>query len=97
VLEAWDGAEAISILDERHGTAGEPTIILLDLLLPNMDGLAVLRHISEHRYPILVVAMSTDRNYLRAAEAVGARATLRKPFHLDQLLGIVERYARQTV
>jgi CheY-like chemotaxis protein len=83
IARARNGAEALDrVADER------PDIILLDLMMPVMDGLAfagALRdRYGEHRIPIVVI--SADGNPSRAA-SVGAQGYLAKPFDIDALLG----------
>ena len=92
VVEAQDGVEAIHALDERLLPAGEVCIVLLDMMLPRADGTAVLRHLTERGEGVPVVAMSASREHLLAAAASGAQVTLAKPFDLDELLAVIERY-----
>jgi CheY-like chemotaxis protein len=82
VGRARNGLEAL----ERVGES-RPDIILLDLMMPVMDGLtfaAALRdRYGDHRIPIVVI--SADGNPARAA-SVGAQGYLAKPFDIDTLL-----------
>jgi len=85
VARARHGAEALErVADER------PAVILLDLMMPVMDGVtfaSVLRQRpSVSDVPILVI--SADGNPQRAA-SVGARGYLAKPFDIDALLAYV--------
>jgi two-component system, OmpR family, response regulator MprA len=86
VEEARDGAEAIRRLDwyERH--PDHLCGVLLDMMLPRVDGLSVLRHLTAVGAEVPVVAMSASREHLRAALAAGARIAVAKPFDLDRLL-----------
>ena len=84
---ARNGLEAILHLD------WEPDLILLDLMMPVMDGYEFLRRIratpkGEH-IPVLVLsaALPPGRATLR-----GAQAVLRKPFDFDRLLRTIEMY-----
>jgi two-component system chemotaxis response regulator CheY len=82
VSRARHGQEALERVEEER-----PAIILLDLMMPVMDGLAfaqVLRKREEQdRIPIVVI--SADGNPQKAA-AVGAQGYLAKPFDIDALL-----------
>jgi CheY-like chemotaxis protein len=89
VVEARDGAEAIRALDEHERPADQLAVVLLDMMLPRIDGVGVLRHLAQRAADIPVVAMSASRERLAVATATGARATLAKPFELDQLLTTV--------
>jgi CheY-like chemotaxis protein len=92
VMEAKDGLQAIQALDAYRAAGVELDLILLDLMLPRFNGLDVLNHITAHVHPAAVVAVSASQWYLDAARAAGARVTLRKPFELNELRAVVERY-----
>ena len=62
------------------------------MMLPRVDGAAVLRHLTERGEGVPVVAMSASPQHLAAAAASGAQVTLAKPFDLAELLAVVERY-----
>jgi CheY-like chemotaxis protein len=85
VSRARHGLEALDRVDEER-----PSIILLDLMMPVMDGLAFSQALQqrrvEHRIPIVVI--SADGNPQKAA-AVGAQGYLAKPFDIDALLAQV--------
>jgi CheY-like chemotaxis protein len=92
VLEAWNGAQAIEAVD-RHLALGDPLcLVLLDMLLPYVDGLEVLRHLAECGSHVPVVAISAHPALLEAAAASGVQSTLAKPFELDQVLATVRNY-----
>ena len=85
VARARHGAEALERLRERR-----PDLILLDLMMPVMDGLAfadALRR-AKIRPEIPIVVISADGNPQKAA-SIGARAFLAKPFDVDALLSHV--------
>jgi len=85
VARARHGQEALERVAEER-----PAIVLLDLMMPIMDGLTfaqVLRaQYADHEIPIVVI--SADGNPQRAA-SVGARGFLAKPFDIDALLAEV--------
>ena len=91
VVEAVDGAEAIQALDTQRPPAGHLSVVLLDMMLPRVDGAAVLRHLTERGDSVPVVAMSASPQHLAVAAASGAQVTLAKPFDLAELLTVVER------
>lgn len=82
VTRARHGQEALERVAEER-----PAIVLLDLMMPVMDGVAFARALraqyTEDEIPIVVI--SADGNPQRAA-AVGARGFLAKPFDIDALL-----------
>lgn len=79
---ASDGAAAISMLDEKR-----PDVLLLDLILPKKDGMAVLRHISEHGLPTAALIVSAFYNEQMVSEsaALGAWYFIPKPCDLGAL------------
>lgn len=72
----------------------QPGVLTLDLRMPGMDGLAVLRFLRQTTLPapfrILVISADTE-DRLRQAEALGAHGVLRKPFENADLVAAVER------
>jgi CheY-like chemotaxis protein len=93
VTEAANGAEALEYVGGHR-----PDLIVLDLMMPVMDGWAFVeecrRHARCREVPIVVTSASHDLP--RTAEklrAYGVRTCLAKPFDVDGLLALVERYA----
>jgi DNA-binding response OmpR family regulator len=81
VLVAGDGPEAIEICDEAR-----PDLVVLDLMLPGMDGLEVCKIIQRERWvPVLMLTARTDESDKVAGFAVGADDYLTKPFSLREL------------
>lgn len=83
---ANDGAEAMELVDQRAYD-----LLLLDLLLPGLDGFAVLRHVSESRpgqEVIALSALSDVETKLRCFE-LGATDFVAKPFVLAELVARV--------
>ena len=79
LMEAADGAEALETLDGCAGVG----LVLLDINMPRMDGLEMLKLMRE-REPLLgipVVMMTTEASpaYMRRARELGAKAWLTKP------------------
>lgn len=85
VARARHGIEALERVDEET-----PAIILLDLMMPVMDGLAFAQALKQRpRFPrIPIVVISADGSPQKAA-AVGAAGFLAKPFDIDALLSQV--------
>lgn len=90
VARARNGAEALERVD-----AERPDVILLDLMMPVMDGVAFAKALrqrpADRDVPILVI--SADGNPQRAA-SVNPRGYLAKPFDIDTLLSHVARICR---
>ena len=92
VLEARNGREALRVVNKQPTSTEPPCLVLLDLMLPGIDGMRVLEQLAAPRGRVPVVAMSASRPHLAAAEAAGADVVLPKPFDLDQLVSVVDTY-----
>jgi len=84
VTVARDGAEALTmLLEDDHRDQRNPALILLDLNLPKVDGLEVLRRIRADQrtrvIPVLVLTSSIYEQDLRTAYDLGANGYIRKP------------------
>src|SRR5690348_1069067 len=89
---ARDGAEALSKYD-----AGKPELIVLDLMLPDMDGLEVCRQIrSSSDVPILMLTARDDDLDKIAGLEVGADDYLTKPFNPRELVARVRAILRRS-
>ena len=87
VTEAVDGAAALRAL----ATVGPPTVIVLDLKLPDMTGLAVLEEIRRTRPDVAVVMMTAywASEALEEARRLGVRDLLAKPLDLERVAAVV--------
>jgi DNA-binding response OmpR family regulator len=89
VVLASDGAAAIDRLSRET-----PDLILTDLFMPNRDGIELLRSGRLSRAGAPVIAMSggyAGLDMLGASEALGAAASIAKPFMPRELLALVRR------
>ena len=85
---ARDGVAALEEVREHH-----PALMLLDIMMPTMDGWSVLEHLQElpeeERPRVVVVsARSSLRDRAKAAE-LGADAFVAKPFSVDDLIDVL--------
>jgi CheY-like chemotaxis protein len=92
VEEAQDGTEAVQTLDRHSAAPGGLGGVLLDMMLPGVNGLGVLRRFQELGFTAPVLAMSASTDMLAAARSEGAHATVAKPFDLPQLLDLVAEH-----
>lgn len=93
VVVARDGAEALDYLFGTGAYAGRdlpapPQVVLLDLKLPKISGLEVLRRIREdartRMQPVVILTSSTEEQDLTAGYGLGANSYIRKPVDFDQ-------------
>lgn len=92
VRSAENGVNGLSRIREAR-----PDVILLDMLMPAMDGLAFLRELNETlklRLPTIVLTCMDSRSVVVDALVAGAREVLTKPVCLDVLLQKVGRACR---
>ncbi|WP_083449873.1 response regulator [Luteipulveratus mongoliensis] len=91
VSVAGTGAEALESLDDR------PDLIILDLRLPDTDGLDICRQIRRagHRMPVLILSAHTDRMDTVVGLDAGADDHVTKPFRLPELLVRIKALLRR--
>ena len=86
VLKAYDGEEAIRAID----TSSHLSLVLLDMMLPKIDGSDVLKHIRYEKglrdLPVIIVSAKTDESDVVTALELGADDYLCKPFSSKILL-----------
>lgn len=91
IVVARDGEEALAWLypDEDPARA-LPQVILLDLKLPRVDGLEVLRRIRAHertrRIPVVILTSSMEEQDLVSSYDLGANSYVRKPVDFEQFV-----------
>jgi DNA-binding response OmpR family regulator len=91
VVVAADGPEAIEANTEHH-----PNLVVLDLMLPGMDGLEVCQAIQKDGWtPVLMLTARTEEADKIAGFAVGADDYLTKPFSLRELTVRVKAILRR--
>jgi CheY-like chemotaxis protein len=97
VVVARDGAEALDYLYRRGPFAGraegQPTLILLDLKMPRVDGLEVLRQIKGDpalkAIPVVVMTSSREEQDLLSSYRLGANAYVVKPVKFQEFVEAV--------
>jgi CheY-like chemotaxis protein len=90
VVEATDGEEAVRAAHEH-----DPAIILLDVVMPNLDGFGALEALrsAEHGFtgPIVMLTTAATKADFDHGEQSGADAYIVKPFEKDELRDTVQR------
>jgi two-component system, OmpR family, response regulator MprA len=91
---AADGEEAL----ERLAQNGEPDAVVLDILMPKMDGLEVCRRLRRegHRLPVLMLTARDEVENRVAGLDAGADDYVTKPFALEELLARLRALLRRT-
>jgi len=84
---AADGHQALARIAGSH-----PSLVLLDLRMPVMDGCEVERRVEEWGLAVAVVFMSAEQSLKADAQACRVAGYLPKPFDLAQVLDVVERF-----
>ena len=95
IVVARDGAEALDYFFGLHGCAkaghGDmPAVVLLDLKLPKVDGIEVLRRIrADERtkfIPVVILTSSTDHKDVSNGYKLGCNSYIRKPVDFNQFI-----------
>jgi two-component system alkaline phosphatase synthesis response regulator PhoP len=88
---AYDGQEALDLINGED----EVDLVLLDLMMPKLSGLDVLREIREQErfksLPCIILTAGGDAKHERDALALGATQFLTKPFSPKKLYALVAR------
>ncbi|MDX6399818.1 MAG: hypothetical protein QOF27_424 [Gaiellaceae bacterium] len=95
LVVARDGAEALELLLGANGASINPAIILLDLQLPKVDGLSVLKRLRADARttltPIVVLTSSKAEQDVVAGYNLRANSYIRKPVDFDQFTEAVRQ------
>lgn len=95
VVIARDGVEALDYLFGGNGRVAGivPQVVLLDLKLPRVDGLEVLRRVRAdertHRLPVVILTSSKEDEDLMRGYDLGANSYVRKPVDFDRFVEAV--------
>jgi CheY-like chemotaxis protein len=91
VLTATSGADALRVLESRE----RPALILLDLIMPGMDGLTLLDRLrGDHRFAHVPITILSAGSIGRAPRGY---PFLRKPVSVEDLLAVVAKHCRRTI
>jgi response regulator NasT len=86
VGEAGDGQEAIRLAEEHR-----PDLVILDVKMPILDGIAAAEHVARERIaPVVMLTAFSQRELVERARDAGAMAYLVKPFNSTDLVPAIE-------
>jgi two-component system, response regulator len=96
VVVARDGAEALDYLLDPQGRGNPlPNLVLLDLKLPKVDGLEVLKRMREEprtrTIPVVVLTTSNEENDLVNSYNLGCNSYIRKPVVFNEFIDAVRQ------
>ncbi|MDR6990481.1 response regulator [Luteimonas sp. 3794] len=97
IVHVEDGVETLDYLLQRGKYAdrapGDPAVLLLDIKMPRMDGLEVLKQLREHetlkRMPVVILSSSREESDLARSWDLGVNAYVVKPVDVDQFFEAV--------
>jgi two-component system nitrogen regulation response regulator GlnG len=93
VVCAEDGSEAVDLFGRSR-----PDVVVVDLKMPNVDGIGVLKHVKDAspETPVIIITGHGDIAIAVETMKLGAYDFISKPFHMDDLLATVRRAAERT-
>ena len=89
LIHAHNGIEAVMMNEEDH-----PDLILMDIRMPEMNGLDATRIIKEvnHDTPVIALSAFAYEENMREAKAAGCDGFMAKPFRVEDLIETIARY-----
>jgi CheY-like chemotaxis protein len=92
---ARDGEEALDYIARWQQGAPLPLVVLLDLKLPKVDGLEVLKQIKSHPHlrsvPVVVLTTSSEDHDVHRAYQLGVNSYIIKPVDFDKFMQVAEQ------
>lgn len=85
VAEAGDGEQAVALASEH-----KPDIIVMDIKMPNMDGIEAAEKIQSLKIPVVLLTAFSQKELVERATEAGAMAYVVKPFSPSDLLPAIE-------
>jgi CheY-like chemotaxis protein len=92
---ARDGEEALAWIPRWEAGEETPAVVLLDLKLPRVDGLEVLRQLKSHPtlrvVPVVVLTTSAEHADVKQAYELGANSYIVKPVEFEKFMDVSEK------
>ncbi len=97
LVVAEDGQQALDLLignDPQEQKMELPALVLLDINLPRVDGIEVLRAIRQNKYThnqtVVILTSSTEERDMKQAYDLGANSYIRKPVDFHQFSSVIQ-------
>ncbi len=94
VIVARDGEEALEWLERWNAGEVLPVVILLDLKMPKLDGLEVLKRLKAHQQyrviPVVMLTSSAENRDIQAAYLHGANSYIVKPVDFEKFMEVIQ-------
>jgi CheY-like chemotaxis protein len=89
LIRAHNGIEAVNINEDEH-----PDLILMDIRMPEMNGLDATRIIKEvsHDTPVIALSAYAFEDNIREAKLAGFDEFMAKPFRVEHLIDVITKY-----
>ncbi|MDA7857879.1 response regulator [bacterium] len=87
---ATDGKKCLNKVSQD-----KPDLILLDIMMPGLDGLSICQKLQESKIPIVIMTALSEEKIRHAAQVVGVADFILKPFSMELLRTKVEKALRR--
>lgn len=84
-VEASDGKEALEKIKSE-----KPDLILLDVIMPNVDGIEVVKEIGK-QYKVVIISAVGQEKVVKEAEDYGVKGYIIKPFDNNQVVQVINK------
>jgi CheY-like chemotaxis protein len=95
ILTARDGEEALAFVEKWEKGEPRPVVILLDLKMPKVNGLEVLKVLKSHSVlktiPVVVLTTSSESSDIKEAYQLGANSYIVKPVDFEKFLDVAKQ------
>ncbi|MDA1128707.1 MAG: response regulator transcription factor [Chloroflexi bacterium] len=92
VIQAADGREGLALVESEC-----PNAIVLDLMMPRMNGMEFLNRLQHHHCPVIVLSASLNDSLRKQCSEAGVCAILDKPFSLARLRSLVKDAVQESL
>jgi two-component system, chemotaxis family, chemotaxis protein CheY len=90
---AWSDAEIVEAVDGNDAvakyTAEQPDLVLLDVVMPERDGIDVLKEIGHSAKSVVIVSSVDQTEVIDDAKTLGAKDYITKPFDANQVIRVL--------